>query len=125
VMRRELAWLVVVIVSLFGLAYLFNSQLNGTASGWILWEKSMTTKDGATTTTWEPLDGFDRLSDCHQSGREIVQASLDFMNSGGRKVVAVRPDGRSAVYAEGGAQNTVDYRLLCFPGPFDPRPSAS
>ena len=122
-MRRELVWLVVVIVSLFGLAYLFSSQLNGTASSWILWEKNMTTKDGATTTTWEPLDGFDRLSDCHQSGREIVQSALDFMNSGGRKVLAVRPDGRSAVYSEGGAQETVDYRLMCFPGPFDPRVS--
>ena len=122
-MRRELAWLVVVMVSLFGLAYLFNSQLDGTASGWTLWEKNMTTTDGATTTTWEPLDGFGRLSDCHQSGREIVQGSIDFMNSGGRKVVAVRPDGRSVVYAEGGAQGTVDYRLLCFPGQFDPRGS--
>ena len=43
--------------------------------------------------------------------------------AGGRELVAVRPDGRSAVYTsmEGGAQHTVDYRLLCFPGPFDPR----
>jgi len=120
-MRRELVWLVV--VSLFGLAYLFRSLLSGTASSWILWEKNMTTKDGATATTWEPLDGFDRLSDCHQSGREIVQAALGSMNSAGRKVLGVRPDGRSVVYAEGGAQDTVDYRLLCFPGPFDPRVS--
>ena len=118
-----LVWLVVAVISLFALAYLFNSQSRGNPSSWILWEKNMTTKDTDTTTTWEPLDGFDRLSDCHQSGLDIVQAARDFMNSGGRKLVGVRPDGRSGVYEfiEGGAKHTVDYRLLCFPGPFDPR----
>jgi len=120
-MRHALVWLVVAVVSLFA-AYLFSSQSNGNASSWILWEKTMTMKDGGTT-AWEPLEGFDRLADCHQSGLDIVQAARDFMNSGGRTLVAVRPDGRSAVYSvvEGGAQHTVDYRLLCFPGPFDPR----
>jgi len=122
-MRHALVWLVVAIVSLFALAYLFSAQSNGTAASWILWEKTMTMKDGGTTTAWEPLEGFDRLGDCHQSGLDIVQAARDFMSSGGRTLVAVRPDGRSAVYSvmEGGAQHTVDYRLLCFPGPFDPR----
>ena len=55
----RLVWPVVVVISMFGLAYLFNSQRDGTAARWILWEKNMTTKGDATTTTWEPLDGFD------------------------------------------------------------------
>jgi hypothetical protein len=121
--RRRFVWLMVAIITVSGLVYLLRSQLSGTPSAWILWEKTMTTKGDATTTTWEPLDGFDRLSDCHQSGQEIIKAALDFMNSGGRKVLGVRPDGRSAVYSEGGPQDTVDTRLLCFPGPFDPRVS--
>ena len=122
-MRDALMWFLGAIVSVFALAYLFNAQSNGNASSWILWEKTMTMKDGDVTMAWEPLEGFDRLADCHQSGLGIVQAARDFMNSGGRTLVAVRPDGRSAVYSvmEGGAQQTVDYRLLCFPGPFDPR----
>ena len=61
----------------------------------------------------EPLDGFDRLSDCHQSGLDIVQAARDFMNSGGRKLVGIRPDGRSGVYefieGERRAPLTTDY----------------
>jgi hypothetical protein len=121
---RGLVWVVVVLVSMFAATYVFNSTGGRAGSAWVLWEKNMTMKDGGTTTTWEPLDGFDGLSDCHQSAREIVQDARAFMNSGGRKLVAVRPDGRSAVYtvAEDGPQPTTDYRLLCFPGPFDPRP---
>ena len=96
-MRHALLWLLGPIVSVFALAYLFNAS-NGNASSWILWEKTMPMKDGDTTTAWEPLEGFDRLADCHRSGLGIVQTARDFMNSGGRTLVAVRPDGRSAVY---------------------------
>jgi hypothetical protein len=123
VTRLRVLWLIVAILSVFGLAYLLNSQSARNASAWILWEKNMTTKDAVTMTTWEPIDGFERLSDCHESGREIIQAAQQFMNSGDRKVLAVRPDGRSVVYevAEGAGKQSVDYRLLCFPGSFDPR----
>jgi hypothetical protein len=120
-MRRDRVWPVVVIVLLLGAAYLFRSRLSGTPATWILWEKSMTTKGGTTTTTWEPLDGFDRLPECHQSAQAIVKSALEFMNSDGRKLIGVRPDGRSAVYSQGEPEDAVDYRLLCFPGPFDPR----
>jgi len=65
-------------------------------SGWILWEKSMSTKGGSDSVTWEPLDGFG----------------------------PVRPDGRSAIFdvSKDGVKETLDIRLLCFPGAFDPRP---
>jgi hypothetical protein len=121
---RGIVWVAVVLVLMFAAIYVFHSPGGGTASTWVLWEKNMTTKDGDTTTAWEPLDGFDRLSDCHQSAQEIIQDARAFMSSGDRKLVAVRPDGRSAVYtvAEDGAQHTTDYRILCFPGSFDPRP---
>jgi hypothetical protein len=122
---RGLGWVAVVLVLMVAAIYVFSSTWGGTVSSWVLWEKNMITKDGATTTTWEPLDGFDRLSDCHQSAREIIEDARAFMTSGGRTLVAVRPDGRSAVYTvtEHGVQLTTDYRLLCFPGPFDPRPA--
>ena len=86
------------LVLTFAAIYVFNSTGSGTASTWVLWEKNMTMNAGGTMTTWEPLDGFDRLSDCHQSAREIIREARAFMNGGGRKLVAVRPDGRSAVY---------------------------
>ena len=123
-MLRRLVGIALVLALVFTVLYGLNSSRNMAASTWVLWEKSMITTGGATTTEWEPLDGFDRLSDCHQSGREIIQDARAFMDSGGRKLVAVRPDGRSAVYTvtEGGAEQTTDYRLLCFPGSFDPRP---
>lgn len=121
---RAIALGVVLVLALAAI-YAANSIRNGTASTWVLWEKTMTTKDATMTTEWEPLDGFDRLADCHRMGQEIIQDAHPFMTSGGRKLLSVRPDGRSAVYTitEGGAQHTIDYRLLCFPGPFDPRPA--
>jgi hypothetical protein len=113
---------IVLVVLVFAAIYAFNSNKNGAPSTWVLWEKDMTIKEGGITAAWEPLDGFDRLSDCHESGRGIVQDARAGMNSGGRKLLNVRPDGRSAVYTvtEDGTEH--DYRLLCFPGPFDPRP---
>ena len=116
-------WLIAAaLVSLVALAYSFRPQ---NADGWVLWEKRMTLTNGNEVTAWEPLDGFGRLADCQKSGQEIVQSALEFMRSGGRKLVAVRPDGRSAVYqeGEGAAQSSVDTRHLCFPGSFDPRTS--
>jgi hypothetical protein len=123
--RRAIVLMGAVLILVFAAIYAAKSIRNGTASTWVLWEKTMTTKDTDTTTEWEPLDGFDRLSDCHRLGQEIIQDARAFMTSGGRKLLAVRPDGRSAVYTitENGAQHTIDYRLLCFPGPFDPRPA--
>jgi hypothetical protein len=123
-MLRRIVWMAVALVLMFAAIYAFKSAGSMTASTWVLWEKTMTMKDGGDTSAWEPLDGFDRLSDCHESAREIIQDARAFMTSGGRTLVAVRPDGRSAVYTvtEDGAQHTTDYRLLCFPGPFDPRP---
>src|SRR5262245_41749128 len=119
--RRGIVWVAVVLVLMFAAVYVFNSPGSGTASPWVLGEENRIMKGGGTTTEWEPLDGFDRLSDCHQSAREIIQDARAFMNSSGRKLVAARPDGRSAVYTttEDGAERTTDYRLLCFPGPFD------
>ena len=123
---RRIASLAVALILLLAVVYALESQSVGNTSGWVLWEKTM--KDvGPTkgwTTEWEPLDGFDHRSDCQQSGQEVIEGARAFMSSGGRKLVDVRPDGRSAVYTvtEDGAQHTVDYRLLCFPGPFDARP---
>jgi len=56
----------------------------------------MSTKGGSDSVTWEPLDGFG----------------------------PVRPDGRSAIFdvSKDGVKETLDIRLLCFPGAFDPRP---
>ena len=92
-------------------------------AAWVLWEKRMTFKDAAEATVWEPLDGFDSLAGCRKSGQEILKSALGYMGSEGRKLLGVRPDGRSATYEDGesGARHTVDTRLLCFPGPFDPR----
>ena len=114
---RGIVWGAVVLVLMFGVIYVFKPTGSETATTWVLWEKSMTMKDGGTTTAWEPLDGFDRLSDRHQSAREIIQDARAFMNSGGRTLVAVRPDGRSAMYTvtEDGAQRSTDCRPLCFP----------
>ena len=47
--RHAPVWLLGTIVSLFALAC---AQSNGNASSWILWEKTMTMKDGGTTTAW-------------------------------------------------------------------------
>jgi hypothetical protein len=119
--RRD--WLLAaVLVSLVALTLAYSVKPKD-AAAWVLWEKRMTFKDGGEATAWEPLDGFDRLADCQKSGQEILRAALDFMKSDGRKLLSVRPDGRSASYEEndGGAQQTVDARFLCFPGPFDPR----
>jgi hypothetical protein len=114
-------WIVSVLISVVALAYIVRPK-DGAA--WVLWEKRMTFKDGGEATAWEPLDGFDRLTDCQESGREILKGALGFMGSEGRKLLSVRPDGRSASYeaSEGGTPLTVDTRFLCFPGPFDPRP---
>jgi len=114
-------WLIAAgVVSLMALAYVARPKGD---DAWVLWEKRMTFMDSSEATAWEPLDGFGRLSDCQKSGQEILQAGLEFMKSGGRKLLSVRPDGRSATYEEneGGATHTVDARYLCFPGPFDPR----
>jgi hypothetical protein len=124
---RGMTWPAVALILLVGVVYALRYQRVGDTSGWVLWEK--TAKDGdptvGWTTEWEPVDGFDHLSNCQQSGQEIIEGARAFMSSGGRKLVNVRPDGRSAVYsvAENGVERTVDYRLLCFPSPFDPRPS--
>ena len=75
-MRRGLVWLPVALVSLLALFYVFNSLRNGNVSTWVLWEKNMTTKDGGETTSREPLDGFDHLSDCQGSGQQILQTAL-------------------------------------------------
>lgn len=123
----RMAWLAVALILFVAMLYALKFPKVGNTSGWVLWEKTM--KDGGPTvgwtTEWEPLDGFDHLSDCQQSGQEVIEGARAFMSSGGRKLVDVRPDGRSAVYSdtEDGAQRTVDYRLLCFPGPFDARPN--
>jgi hypothetical protein len=125
---REAGGLVVPILALLAGAYALGARSVGGTPGWVLWEKTM--KDGGPaarwTTEWEPLDGFDRLSSCHQSGQEIVEGARAFMSSEGRTLVAVRPDGRSAVYSmtENGAERRVDYRLVCFPGQVDPRSSS-
>ena len=113
-------WLVAALVSPIAMAC---SSTPKDADGWVLWEKRMAFKDGGDSTSWEPLDGFDRLADCQKSGQEILRAALDFMKSDGRKLLSVRPDGRSASYEEsdGGTKQTIDARFLCFPSPFDPR----
>ena len=119
--RRD--WLLAaVLVSLVSLTLAYSVKQKD-AAAWVLWEKRMTFKDGGEATSWEPLDGFDRLADCQKSGQEILRAALDFMKSEGRKLLSVRPDGRSASYEENesGTRQTVDARFLCFPGPFDPR----
>ena len=119
--RRD--WLIALaLVSLVALALAFTVRPKD-ATAWLLWEKRMTFKDGAESTVWEPLDGFDRLAECQKSGQEILKGALGYMGSDGRKLLGVRPDGRSASYEEnqGGSKQTVDVRFLCFPGPFDPR----
>ena len=110
------------LVSLVALAYNLKPK---DAAAWVLWEKRMTFRGDSEATAWEPLDGFDRLADCQKSGQEILQAALPYMKSEGRKLLTVRPDGRSAAYEEsdGATKVTVDARYLCFPAPFDARPS--
>ena len=122
---RGIICVAVALVLVFAGIYVFNSTRSRTASTWVLWEKQMTMKGDDTATSWEPLDGFERLWDCHKSAQGIIQDARAYMTSGDRKLVGVRPDGRSAVYTvtEGGSQHTIDYRMLCFPGPFDPRPA--
>jgi hypothetical protein len=119
VTRRD--WLMAaLLVLVVVLAYTIRPKND---DAWVLWEKRMTFKDAGEATAWEPLDGFDRLADCQKSGQEILKGALGFMGSEGRKLLGVRPDGRSATYEDGesGARHTVDTRFLCFPGPFDPR----
>ena len=94
-------------------------------SSWVLWEKTMTSRSGAETVTWEPQDGFESLTECRQSGRQLLQFALEYMKNGAGKLLgSVRPDGRSAMFAvtNAAAGETVDIRYLCFPGAFDPRP---
>jgi hypothetical protein len=95
------------------------------APGWILWEKNMSTKNGADSITWEPLDGFATIAECRLEGQRVFKSALDYMKSGaGRQLGPVRPDGRSAIFdvSKDGVKETLDIRLLCFPGTFDPRP---
>jgi hypothetical protein len=95
------------------------------ASGWILWEKNMATKNGADSTTWEPLDGFATIAECRLEGQRVFKNALAYMNSGaGKQLGPVRPDGRSAIFdvSKDGVKETLDIRLLCFPGSLDPRP---
>ena len=44
--RRGIIWVAVVLVLIFAAIYVFNSRRSGTASTWVLWEKTMTMKDG-------------------------------------------------------------------------------
>ena len=123
-MTRRDWWLGVALVSLAALSPTFIGAIAGNRSSWVLWERNLTTKEGNATPLWEPIDGFDRLTDCQRSGRQILQTALTFMkNSGGKLLGDVRPDGRSATFAvtEAGAEQTVDVRYLCFPGTFEPR----
>jgi hypothetical protein len=110
------------LVSVIAIAY---SMRPSDPATWVLWEKRMTFTESGETTAWEPLDGFERLADCQKSGREILQEALPYMKSEGHKLLTVRPDGRSAAYEEGAGQtkSTIDARYLCFPGPFNARPS--
>jgi len=98
------------------------------ASGWILWEKFMRMKAGSETVTWEPQDGFESLAECRAVAQQLLQAALAYMkDGGGGKLLAVRPDGRSAAFTvtDGGVQGTLDIRYVCFPGAFDPRGRAA
>ena len=115
-------WLTVVALASLGVLTLACVKPKD-AAAWVLWEKRMTFKDAAEATVWEPLDGFESLAGCQKSGQEILKGALGYMGSEGRKLLNVRPDGRSATYEvnEDGARHTVDARFLCFPGPFDPR----
>jgi hypothetical protein len=94
-------------------------------AGWVLWEKYSLTKGGAQTTTWEPQDGFDVLADCRLSARQLVQVALDYVKASGGKVLGpAQLEGRAVGFelTEGGVQQRVDVRYLCFPGTLDPRP---
>jgi len=48
-------------------------------SGFILWEKNMTSRAGLETTTWEPLDGYESLSECRDSAKPLLQAAANYM----------------------------------------------
>jgi hypothetical protein len=96
-----------------------------TTSGWVLWEMTMVTKAGADAVTWMPLDGFESIAECRQTGQQQLQYALDYVKSGAGKLLGpVRPDGRSLIYEVTNAtpRQTVDTRFLCFPGALDPRP---
>jgi hypothetical protein len=96
-----------------------------TTSGWVLWEKNMVTRTGTESVTWEPMDGFESIADCRQTGQQLLRGALDYMKSGAGKLLGdVRPDGRSAVFevTNGRTRQTIDIRYLCFPGGLDPRP---
>ncbi|HEV8395068.1 MAG TPA: hypothetical protein VGQ37_12385 [Vicinamibacterales bacterium] len=95
-----------------------------TTSGWVLWEMTMVTKAGADSVTWVPLDGFESIAECRQTGQQMLQNALDYVKSGAGKLLGpVRPDGRSLIYEVTNAKprQTVDTRFLCFPGALDPR----
>jgi hypothetical protein len=93
-------------------------------SGWVLWEKTMVDKAGAESVTWVPLDGFESIAECRQTGQQMLQYALDYVKSGAGKLLGpVRPDGRSLIYEVTNAKprQTVDTRFLCLPGALDPR----
>ena len=111
-----------VVLALFSWPVATSAQA---ASGWVLWEKNMVTRAGAETVTWEPLDGFESIVECRQTGQQFLQQALEYMKSGAGKLLGpVRPDGRSAMFemTDARTKHTVDTRYLCFPGALDPRP---
>jgi hypothetical protein len=122
---RALAFVVLAALVLAG-ASSADAQSGG---AWILWEKTYTTKaTAAPTTTWEPYDGFDSLAECRKAAQPLLQAALAYMKSKNGKLLGLPEElkGRAAVFAitEGGVEQTIDLRFLCFPGPFDPRSRA-
>ena len=120
---RAIAFALLIVVAL---ATTPSSVVAQSASAWILWEKTYTTKGkAAPSTMWEPYDGYDTLAECRKAALPLVQAALAYVKSMNGKVLGpVQLDGRMATFAitESGVQRTTDLRFLCFPGPFDPRP---
>jgi hypothetical protein len=123
-MTRTDWWLGVALLSVAALSPTLMRAAADKTSAWVLWEKNVTTKEGGGTTQWEAIDGFESLTRCQRSGQQIMQIGVDAMKqAGGQLLGDVRPDGRSAMFAvnERGAQQSVEWRYLCFPGTFDPR----
>ena len=120
---RAIAFALLIVVAL---ATTPSSVVAQSASAWILWEKTYTTKGkAAPSTMWEPYDGYDTLAECRKAALPLVQAALAYVKSMNGKVLGpVQLDGRMATFTitESGVQRTTDLRFLCFPGPFDPRP---
>jgi hypothetical protein len=123
VIVRTIAIALLIVVAL---ATTPSSVVAQSASAWILWEKTYTTKGkAAPSTMWEPYDGYDTLAECRKAALPLVQAALAYVKSMNGKVLGpVQLDGRMATFTitESGVQRTTDLRYLCFPGPFDPRP---